>query len=71
MTSRQRLAQGKRLRKIRVNAGLSRAELARLMGLKDPSAVSHWERGAAKPRDVVRFARVCKASLETVLAAGG
>lgn len=47
-----------RLRQARVRAQLTRSALAELMGV-DPSAVSHWERGAARPRDLERFAKVC------------
>lgn len=70
MTRRQRKARGEHLRHLREKAGLTRAQLAAKLGLKDPSAISHWERGAARPRDLVGYARAVKADLETVLAAG-
>lgn len=70
MTRRQRKARGNLLKEIRENAGLSREELASAMGLRDASAVRHWERGTARPRDLVLYARVCRTDLETVLAEG-
>lgn len=68
MTPRQRRARGNALRQLRESAGLSREELATKMGLKDVSAVRHWERGTARPRDLVRFARICKTDVDAVLA---
>jgi transcriptional regulator with XRE-family HTH domain len=60
---------GKHLRKLRKSAGLSINDMGRAMGV-DRSAVSHWERGMCRPRDLVRYARAVKVSVETVLAAG-
>lgn len=70
MTRRQRKARGDLLRQLRENAGLTRRQMAEQMGLKDASAVRHWDRGTARPHDLVRFARICKTDVETVLAAG-
>lgn len=70
MTRRQRKVRGEHFRQLREMAGLSRDELAALMGYKDASAVRHLERGAAKPRDLIRYARAVKVPVETVLAAG-
>lgn len=30
----------------------------------DPSAVRHWERGAGKPRDLDRYAAICKTTVQ-------
>ena len=70
MTRRQRKARGEWLKQLREKAGLSREELAVAMGYKDASAVRHLERGASRPRDLMKYARVCKTDVETVLAAG-
>lgn len=70
MTRRQRKARGNHFKQLREKAGLSRDELAKLMGYKDASAVRHLERGASKPRDLLLYARVCKVDVATVLAAG-
>lgn len=56
-----------KLRYLREKAGLTRLELAEQMGV-DPSAVRHWERGTAKPRDMERFAAVCKTDMRRLYA---
>lgn len=56
------------IRRVRVRAGLSQTELARLLGTKQP-VVSRWESGRDEPRlsTLSRIARAC--GLRLVLSA--
>lgn len=63
-------SRGAKYRKLREKAKLSREELASVLGMKDVSAVRHWERGASKPRDITMYAKAVGTDANTVLAAG-
>ncbi len=43
------MTRGEKIRRERESRRLTRVELAKLMGLRDPSAVSHWEKGRFSP----------------------
>lgn len=49
---------GTRLRKCREVRGLSQAELARKMGIKNPSVIANWEIGNSHP-DFDKITRLC------------
>lgn len=51
---------GSRLRIARTNRGLKQKELAELIGVKSPSAVSNWEKDLSRP-DIEMCIRLCKA----------
>lgn len=52
---------GDRLRKARRAAGLSQAELAKLLGV-GTSRLSGWESDASRPRDIIAVARQVEAA---------
>lgn len=51
---------GDRLRAARIERGLKQKELAQMVGVKSPSAVSNWEKGLSMP-DIDMCVRLCKA----------
>lgn len=67
ISSGRRAASDGALRRARVEAGLSQAELARALDVT-PAAVSRWESGARRPRSTV--ARRLSAVLRALEAGG-
>ena len=51
---------GDRLRAARMERGLKQKELAQIVGVKSPSAVSNWEKGLSTP-DIEMCVRLCRA----------
>jgi len=67
MQELDKVAMGRRIRQIRVGAGLRQWELARLLGTTQ-SAVHKYEHGVVpEPRRLVELARVGRTSIEWVL----
>ena len=62
------LAPGQLIRDVRIEAGLTQAELADAIGTKQP-VVSRWERGDDTPRldSMVRILRACGFEADLVL----
>ena len=60
---------GANLRRVRLDAGVTQAELARRLGLKRPTPISLWERSAAVPAPdtVARVARALNVSPAVLL----
>ncbi len=56
------------LRKYRKERGLSQIQVARLLGFKDKTWISHWENGDAIPSLVsaIRLSKVCGTSIESL-----
>ena len=50
---------GTKIRKAREEKGFSQADLARLMNMKHPSVITHWEQDTNKP-DVDKLAQLCQ-----------
>ena len=54
------------LRRCRESKGLSQSEVAKLLGFKDKTWISHWERGDAMPNlvSILRLAVLYEATVE-------
>lgn len=53
------------IKRLRVARGFSQSALADKLGIKDKSAISHWELGDTSPRSdlIPRLARVLKSTV--------
>jgi len=67
-TKRQRSELGERLAQARITAGLSQAELAKLMNTSQP-AVAYWERNAEALRSdvIIKLTEILKISADALL----